>query len=251
MINKNRELSIWTALFKIEILQFLIFVAPKLLLSQVMAGGNNAAGIELNTNAGGLITEVDYSSDGDIGSFYLYKEKHLIGDILFEDGSLLEQVVFFLDLKNEQVVSVNRNVNVDSFYKIFNIQSDHVSEIYKANQFSSSEGSLDGGFLEIVYAKEEPWAVVRHSYLKTTEPNHIAALNVGMKNRRYSTFERYMVMSDSLVFRYRSNYKKFARDLVEVKNQKDLVQFMRTEVIVDEVQSLVTLVNYLNQIAKD
>jgi DNA-binding transcriptional ArsR family regulator len=220
--------------------------------AQATLGGNDASGLDMNTEIGGMVSVVDFTNYDPVGNVYLF-EDWKSGKLTLKNGVQTGNLILRVNLLNNNVDVKDKNrVRTFSIEKIqfvdISVLSDSAIRYINPNEYRYSDQTPIIGLLRDV-SRGETWSLVERHFIKIYEANYVKALDAGSKQDRYESAKEYYFLRDGIVYPASGNRKKFASGLgLSESEQEALVDYVKSEGLsTKNVDHLTLILRFLNR----
>lgn len=155
-------------------------------------GNNPTAGMDIQTNSGGFVTQLPPAPAVIKGSYYLTDEWKR-GTIYLKDMSL-KDYYFKYDIQHNQFeIKVDNQVKVLSGQRVEKFEQDDnlnaASDIYVNSRSYTLDGAPVYGFLKVI--EDGAWDLLTKTEVKLVKGGYVAALDAGSPDGQLSKSEKY------------------------------------------------------------
>ncbi|WP_421894346.1 hypothetical protein [Marinoscillum sp.] len=223
-----------------------------LVRAQATLGGNDASGLDMNTEIGGMVSVVDFTNYDPVGNVYLF-EDWKSGKLTLKNGVQTGNLILRVNLLNNNVDVKDKNrVRTFSIEKIqyvdIAVLSDSAIRYINPNEYRYVDQTPIIGLLRGVSSGEN-WSLVERNFIKIYEANYVKALDAGSKQDRYESAKEYYFLRDGIVYPTIGNRKKFVNSLgLSESEEEALVSFVKSEGLsTKNVAHLNLILKFLNE----
>ncbi len=233
---------------KINLLFFIALISINAALAQAIVGANSGKPIDMNTRAGGFVTEIKKNNTEVRGNTYLAEEWKSATLSLIDGTVITDKLMRYDILMNQFEIKIEgqlkgiQGFNVTSFV-IYNEFTQGVDQYINAKQYSL-EGAKLIGFFKVTNI--DKWSFLTKTDVELKKANYNAILDVGEEDPEYVKSSKFFISNgQSLIPVVSNNKKKFADSFGDKSDQ--VLQFLKDKKLsLKEEIDMRTLVNFLN-----
>jgi hypothetical protein len=158
--------------------------------AQTVVGGNNAAGMDIQTGPGGFITQLPPAPPEVKGSYYLTEDWKR--GTLYLQETALKDYYFRYDIQHNQFeIKTENQVKVLTGQRVAKFEQDNGEGV--AAYVNAKPYTLEGvplqGFLQVIV--DGNWDLVSKTEVKLVKAGYVAALDAGSPDSKLEKSEKY------------------------------------------------------------